>query len=357
MKKDYFTQLTRAARWLLPPEEAREVLAEYRDILDAAPRDDESLRRDLGGPVEAMRLVSQPKLYHRWLAAFAVMAACLLLPAAAPLPGGWRLWGFFQQFLYRFPVELMLLAAGLGVSLVWFRRREAGKEGPLPRGVTPLLALQLAGMAVAWSVLYLAAVQPQGPMDFLQAHAGLAGHIGHPALDGLPAVADGPLGPRPGPACGPPLAGGLCPEPHNDGARHGGAVCAVGHASGRLPGGFPALLRPPDGPGPGGNGGVPMLKKDLLELCLLQVLSRGDQYGYELLRQLHDGFPDTQESAVYALLRGLCRDGFTEQYQGAVSGGPARKYYRLTPAGAAKHAQLLEAWRSLKATLEALGVE
>ena len=30
MKKDYFTQLTRAARWLLPPEEAREVLAEYR---------------------------------------------------------------------------------------------------------------------------------------------------------------------------------------------------------------------------------------------------------------------------------------------------------------------------------------
>ena len=117
MKKDYFTQLTRAARWLLPPEEAREVLAEYRDILDAAPRDGESLRRDLGGPVEAMRLVSQPKLYHRWLAAFAVMAACLLLPAAAPLPGGWRLWGFFQQFLYRFPVELMLLAAGLGVSL------------------------------------------------------------------------------------------------------------------------------------------------------------------------------------------------------------------------------------------------
>ena len=105
------------------------------------------------------------------------MAACLLLPAAAPLPGGWRLWGFFQQFLYRFPVELMLLAAGLGVSLVWFRRREAGKEGPLPRGVTPLLALQLAGMAVAWSVLYLAAVQPQGPMDFLQVHAGLAGHI------------------------------------------------------------------------------------------------------------------------------------------------------------------------------------
>lgn len=99
-----------------------------------------------------------------------------------------------------------------------------------------------------------------------------------------------------------------------------------------------------------------MLKRDLLELCLLQLLSQGDRYGYELLRQLHNGFPDTQESAIYALLRGLCRDGYTEPYQGAVSGGPARKYYRLTPAGRDKHAQLLRAWQSLKAALEALGV-
>ena len=100
-----------------------------------------------------------------------------------------------------------------------------------------------------------------------------------------------------------------------------------------------------------------MLKKDLLELCLLQILSRGDEYGYELLRQLHDGFPDTQESAVYALLRGLCREGSTEQYQGGTSGGPARKYYRLTAAGREKHAQLLGAWRSLKSALEGLGVD
>jgi len=100
-----------------------------------------------------------------------------------------------------------------------------------------------------------------------------------------------------------------------------------------------------------------MLKRDLLELCLIHLMSGGDQYGYELLRQLHGVFPDTQESAIYAILRQLCREGATERYQGETSGGPARKYYRLTPAGAAKHAQLLEAWRSLKATLEALGVE
>lgn len=100
-----------------------------------------------------------------------------------------------------------------------------------------------------------------------------------------------------------------------------------------------------------------MLKKDLLELCLLQLLAGEDRYGYELISRLHSGFPDTQESAVYALLRGLCREGHTESYTGTVSGGPARKYYHLTVAGQRKLALLLEQWRTLRETLEALGVK
>ena len=100
-----------------------------------------------------------------------------------------------------------------------------------------------------------------------------------------------------------------------------------------------------------------MLKKDLIELCLLHLLSQGNQYGYELLRRLHDTFPDTQESAVYALLRGLCREGCSEQYAGSVSGGPARKYYRLTKRGRDKHAALLARWKALRDAVAALGVE
>lgn len=100
-----------------------------------------------------------------------------------------------------------------------------------------------------------------------------------------------------------------------------------------------------------------MLKKDLLELCLLQLLAGEDRYGYELISRLHSGFPDTQESAVYALLRGLCREGYTESYTGTVSGGPARKYYHLTVAGQRKLTLLLEQWRTLRETLEALGVK
>ena len=100
-----------------------------------------------------------------------------------------------------------------------------------------------------------------------------------------------------------------------------------------------------------------MLKKDLIELCLLHLLAQGDRYGYDLLKRLHTVFPDTQESAVYALLRGLCREGCAETYQGQTSGGPARKYYRLTQAGQERRAVLLNQWRGLRRTLEELGVD
>ncbi len=100
-----------------------------------------------------------------------------------------------------------------------------------------------------------------------------------------------------------------------------------------------------------------MLKKDLLMLCLLQLLTQGDQYGYEMLRLLHASFSDTQESAIYAILRELCRNGYTEQYEGSRSEGPVRKYYRLTTAGQELHANLLGKWRVLRDTLSEFGLE
>lgn len=100
-----------------------------------------------------------------------------------------------------------------------------------------------------------------------------------------------------------------------------------------------------------------MLKKDLIELCLLHILSSEDLYGYEILRRIHESFPGTQESAIYALLRGLCKEGCTEQYEGKTSDGPTRKYYRITEAGKAKRDGLLGEWRRLRDALFELGVE
>ena len=99
-----------------------------------------------------------------------------------------------------------------------------------------------------------------------------------------------------------------------------------------------------------------MLKKDLIELCLLHLLAQEDQYGYDLLKKLHTAFPDTQESAVYALLRGLCKARCSEQYVGETSDGPARKYYRLTDHGMTLYDRRLKQWRTLAEALAELGI-
>lgn len=99
------------------------------------------------------------------------------------------------------------------------------------------------------------------------------------------------------------------------------------------------------------------MKKELIELCLLHLLSAEDLYGYELIRRIYEAFPDTQKCAVYALLRNLYKEGFAEQYRGEKSGGPVRKYYRITKAGEEKRIRLMEMWCSLRDNLAALGVK
>ncbi len=107
---------------------------------------------------------------------------------------------------------------------------------------------------------------------------------------------------------------------------------------------------------PDRDGGGPVLKKDLLELCLLQLLSRGDKYGYEVLAPLRSAFPDTQESAIYALLRGLGKSGLTSWYMAPGGGGPDRKYYQLTPAGRERLNVLQADWRNMRDAIASFGV-
>ena len=91
-----------------------------------------------------------------------------------------------------------------------------------------------------------------------------------------------------------------------------------------------------------------MLKKDLLELCLLQLLAGGDKRA---------AFPDTQESAIYALLRGLGKSGCTQWYMAPGGGGPDRKYYKLTPAGRGRLEELRRDWRNMRDAIASFGVE
>ena len=98
------------------------------------------------------------------------------------------------------------------------------------------------------------------------------------------------------------------------------------------------------------------LKKGILELCLLQRLSGEPKYGYDIIQALRIHFPEVTESTFYAILRRLAKEGVADTFQGSVSNGPVRKYYRLTDSGRERLAKMAEDWRRLREILETLGI-
>lgn len=95
------------------------------------------------------------------------------------------------------------------------------------------------------------------------------------------------------------------------------------------------------------------MKKGVLELCLLLLIAREETYGYDLLGRMTARFPELQESTVYAVLRRLAAEGWAETYTGGVSGGPARRYYRITAAGRQRLEALQAQWAQLAAAVAA----
>lgn len=73
-------------------------------------------------------------------------------------------------------------------------------------------------------------------------------------------------------------------------------------------------------------------KKGVLELCVLSLLHKRDCYGYEISDFLSQHI-DIADGTVYPILRKLKSDGLLTTYLQEESGGPPRKYYRLTELG------------------------
>ena len=78
-------------------------------------------------------------------------------------------------------------------------------------------------------------------------------------------------------------------------------------------------------------------KKGVLELCVLSLLRGRDRYGYEISEYLSQHI-DIADGTVYPLLRKLKADGLVTTYLQEESGGPPRKYYRLTQLGRESYA-------------------
>jgi PadR family transcriptional regulator PadR len=93
---------------------------------------------------------------------------------------------------------------------------------------------------------------------------------------------------------------------------------------------------------------ITQLRKGLLELLLLNVIAKGESYGYEIVQKLRqvDGLQVT-ESTVYPILERLRKDGYVGVRREPSPNGPMRRYYSLTPAGKYRVAEMNDYWDGL----------
>lgn len=78
----------------------------------------------------------------------------------------------------------------------------------------------------------------------------------------------------------------------------------------------------------------PQWLRGVLPLCILSVLTEGEQYGYDLSRKLEDaGLGSIKGGTLYPVLGRIESDGLVAVRWESGAGGPSRKYYRLTDDG------------------------
>ena len=94
-------------------------------------------------------------------------------------------------------------------------------------------------------------------------------------------------------------------------------------------------------------------------VAVLNLLSRREMYGYELVHTLardSEGVLEMRQSTLYPMLYNLEAKGLIESEWREVESGRRRKYYSLTAEGRRKLVADREQWRALTSAMEKLGV-
>lgn len=97
------------------------------------------------------------------------------------------------------------------------------------------------------------------------------------------------------------------------------------------------------------------IKKGLLVVAVLQVISSKRSYAGEILAALAETEFSSQEGTLYPLLSRLKREGLIEHDWVESPSGPPRKYYRLSKTGLARIKELMQYVRRLSLDLKKLG--
>lgn len=92
---------------------------------------------------------------------------------------------------------------------------------------------------------------------------------------------------------------------------------------------------------------IVQMRKGVLELCTLSILSEKPAYPSEILEKLKEAQLIVVEGTLYPLLTRLKNDGYLTYYWEESRQGPPRKYFRITEQGNAFLKELIASWDEL----------
>ena len=92
------------------------------------------------------------------------------------------------------------------------------------------------------------------------------------------------------------------------------------------------------------------LKKGVLEMCVLALLSKGDNYAYDIASRMAEAV-GMGEGTIYPLMRRMQNEGLVSTYLQESESGPPRKYYRLTKSGALALKSQVAEWMTFEAAV------
>ena len=94
------------------------------------------------------------------------------------------------------------------------------------------------------------------------------------------------------------------------------------------------------------------MRKGVLEFCILSLLANHEAYTSEIIGTLKESELLVVEGTVYPLLTRLKNDGLLNYRWEESTGGPPRKYYKITPLGEEFLNELKKTWSQLVSAVE-----
>ena len=99
------------------------------------------------------------------------------------------------------------------------------------------------------------------------------------------------------------------------------------------------------------------MRKGVLEYCILSILEKKDAYVAEILEELKSAKLIVVEGTIYPLLTRLKNAELLEYRWEESTGGPPRKYYKLTTAGTNFLNELSNSWEELKLAVKTISTK